>query len=47
MIAAVDLGGCESCGDDASVMLADGSTWCHPCNDSARSLGYDDDEADQ
>lgn len=32
---------CESCGQDADVVLNDGSTWCINCDMTARELGYD------
>jgi hypothetical protein len=32
-------GVCESCGDKATVQLADGSLWCRSCDESARAMG--------
>lgn len=34
---------CESCGQNAEYVLADGSSWCRACHFSALRLGYDDD----
>lgn len=31
---------CESCGQQARVMLDDGSTWCRECDGAARRMGY-------
>lgn len=36
---------CESCGGPAEVVLRDRSTWCIPCDLSARRLGYDNEPA--
>ena len=34
---------CESCGAKARITLADGSSWCGPCDAAAIRLGYDDE----
>lgn len=31
---------CESCGKRADIKLKDGSTWCWPCDQAARRMGY-------
>lgn len=34
---------CESCGEEAGIVCADGSTWCWECHVAALRGGYDAD----